>query len=89
MLYGLTRPRHGAEGIGVWLGTRLPARRSLTTNPVIVLAWPLSEGERGQLNNAAGARELTWENNLAPLADSLASRLDARAESISGTRFAN
>ena len=84
-----TARTHGAEeGIGVWLGTRLTALRSLTTNPIVVLAWPLSEGERDQLNSAAVPA--TYVADLAPLADSLGSRwLDARAESISGTRFAN
>lgn len=84
-----TARTHGAEeGIGVWLGTRLTALRSLTTNPIVVLAWPLSEGDRDQLNSAAVPA--TYVADLAPLADSLGSRwLDARAESISGTRFAN
>lgn len=80
--------RLGEGGIGSWLVARISALRSQTANPILALAWPLSEEDLERFNRAAIPG--TYAVDLAPLADSLGNRwLDTRAEAISGTRLSN
>jgi FkbH-like protein len=73
---------------GRWLVDRLRALRSATTNPIVVAAWPLAAADREILAGAAipGVHVADVE----ALAETLGARwLDARTESISGTRLSN
>ena len=80
--------RLGEGGIGSWLVARLHALRSQTTNPILVLAWPLSDEDLERVKRAAIPG--TYVADLTLLAESLGARwLDTRTEALSGTRFSN
>jgi FkbH-like protein len=83
------RIRHVAiDGIGAWLADRIRALRSQSDAPILVLAWPLGATDRERLSRAGipGVRVA----DLASLAGTLGDNwLQARTESISGTRFSN
>jgi FkbH-like protein len=77
-----------AEELGNWLVGRLRALRLVTTNPILVLAWPLSLADQRIIADAAipGVHVADLE----PLASQLGNDwLDPRAEAISGTRLSN
>jgi hypothetical protein len=78
----------GEKGLASWLGARLRALRAQTTNPIVVLAWPLAPADRTSIAQAAISG--VHLADLAPLAAGLGARwLDPRTESISGTRLSN
>ena len=84
---GRIRGFAGGDGTA-WLAGRLRALRARTTNPIVVLAWPLADRKREELDDGAIAG--VYCADLAPLADALGARwLDPRAESLSGTRLGN
>lgn len=76
------------EGLGEWLTGRLRALRSLTANPILVLAWPLSSAGHKAATQAAIPG--TYIADLESLALQVGiDWLDPRTVSISGTRFSN
>jgi FkbH-like protein len=77
-----------SEGLDAWLVGRLRALRSQTTNPIVVLAWPLADAQRAAI--VAAALPGTFVADVSPLADALGAHwLDPRTEAISGTRLGN
>src|SRR5437773_7011388 len=82
----LTKIAPGA--MGPWLVDRLRALRSATTNSIVAAIWPLTPADREIASGAAIPG--VYVADLEPFAAKLGTRwLDARTESISGTRFSN
>jgi FkbH-like protein len=78
----------GEAAFEEWLIARLEALRLLTTNPILLLAWPLPAAARERV--AAASIPGCFVADLEPLAEKLGPAwLDRRAESISGTRLGN
>ena len=76
------------EEMAAWLAGRLRALRAQTTNPILVLAWPVSDANRETIIDAAIPG--VYVANLSSLAAALGEQwLDPRAKSISGTRLGN
>lgn len=71
-----------------WLTGRLQALRAQTSNPIVVLAWPLTPVQRATITqaNVPGL----WIGDLDLLATALGDRwLDPRTETLSGTALGN
>ena len=86
--YDTTRLRCASDEAGEWLGERMRALRAQTTNPIVLLAWPLPALVRARLldDRTPGL----YVPDLSPLAETLGRQwIDARAQSISGTRLGN
>ena len=71
-----------------WLADRLSALRARTDQPILVLAWPLSDAQRSAIEQVALPGVTVVD--LDPLAEALGSDwLDERGVRLAGTRLSN
>jgi FkbH-like protein len=77
----------GAE-LGTWLTSRLRALRNQTSNPIVVLAWPLDSALRAALEQAplAGVHIADLDALAAEIGETW---IDQRTLALSGTRLSN